>query len=631
MSVPLNERHRTAMLGWLATVLTAFAFLPALTEKSFIFTAAFVAALVVLVGAGLRAARAPALVILPVQLLALAEIMLIGNGEKLRYGLLPTSQTVDRLDASIRSAMDIAQKYAAPAPPSPGLTLLVVFYVGLIAVLVDFVGVTLHRVPLSGLPLLALYSVPVAALPNGVPFLAFLPGAAGFVTMLMIDERDRLAHWGRLVARNLSVDQDTRIDTRGLSATGRRISSLALASAVILPLFVPVFSPTLLNGGGRGGNGNGEQLSFSDPMVSLANGLRRPSPVDLLRVTGDVRPAYLRLSVLDVPGPDAWTVSPIDLSTTQPANSLLPGPTGLEGFVATTSHSMQIDPLADFPHDSSWLPVPYDVRSVGVNGDWSYVASDQTVTANTNLAAVALTTYPAAYAVVRPTAEQLVNAGRPPSDILRRYSKVPVGVPPLVGDLARAVTSGASSHYQQAQMLQSWFRDSSEFSYDLNAGYGYGYEAMQKFLTKRRGFCQHFSATMAMMARELGIPSRVTVGFLKPERLDADGIGDQALRLHSQHHNPRAPLVLQRGRVGIRLRWAAVEDGLSLEGPALARRRCPLERLGESLQLLLDAGVDGLGPSGELAEDVSGHIGHLGDAVDRFVPPHAEATGQLRT
>ncbi len=523
MSAALNERHRLALLGWAATVLTAFAFLPALTEKGFIFSAAFVAGLVVLVGVGLRAARAPALVILPVQLVALAEILLIGNGEKLKYGLIPTSQTIDRLDASIRSAMDIAEKYAAPAPPSPGLTLMVVFFVGLIAVLVDFIAVTLHRVPLAGLPLLALYSVPVAALPNGVPFLAFLPGAAGFIAMLMIDERDRLAHWGRLVARNMSVDQESAIDTRGLSATGRRISSLALASAVVIPLFIPVFSPTLLNGNGRGGNGNGEQLSFSDPMVSLASSLRRPSPVDLLRVTGDVRPQYLRLSVLDVPGPNAWTVSPIDLSRTQPANSLLPGPTGLEGFVSTTSHSIRIDTLADFPSDSSWLPVPFDIRSVGVNGDWSYIASDQTVTANTNLAAVALSEYPVEYAIVRPTQEQLINSGRPPADILRRYSEVPTGVPPIVGDLARAITNGATSHYQQAQMLQSWFRDSNEFTYDLQTGYGYGYQAMQKFLEKRRGFCQHFSATMAMMSRELGIPSRVVVGFLKPERLDDNG------------------------------------------------------------------------------------------------------------
>ena len=65
-------------------------------------------------------------------------------------------------------------------------------------------------------------------------------------------------------------------------------------------------------------------------------------------------------------------------------------------------------------------------------------------------------------------------------------------------------------------LLQSFFRDRSNFSYDLKAGYGYGYEAMGKFLEQRRGFCQQFAATMAMMARTLGIPSRVVVGFLQP-------------------------------------------------------------------------------------------------------------------
>jgi hypothetical protein len=41
---------------------------------------------------------------------------------------------------------------------------------------------------------------------------------------------------------------------------------------------------------------------------------------------------------------------------------------------------------------------------------------------------------------------------------------------------------------------------------------------MAAFLQQRRGFCQHFAATMAMMARTLGIPSRVVVGFLQPDR-----------------------------------------------------------------------------------------------------------------
>ncbi len=399
---------------------------------------------------------------------------------------------------------------------------MVVFYIALIAILVDFLAVTLHRVPLAGLPLLALYSVPVASLPNGVSFLGFLPGAVGFIAMLMVDERDRLAHWGRLVARDISPNADGTIDTSGLTASGRRISSLALATAVVVPIFVPVFSTTLFDGPGKGTGTGGTSLSFSDPMVSLANSLKRKDPVDILRVTGDIRPTYLRLSVLDQPGPNAWSVSPIALSTTLPANSVLPGPTGLDGDIATSSHTMQITPTDEFPDDSVWLPVPFDVRSVGVSGDWSYVPQSQVVTANTDLAGAALTGYQLSYASVEPTGEQLASAGRVPADILKKYGTVPNGVPQIVESEARAITSGAANHYEQAVRLQSFFQDRKQFQYDLKAGYGYGYEAMAKFLEQRKGFCQHFSATMAMMARELGIPARVVVGFLQPERADGD-------------------------------------------------------------------------------------------------------------
>lgn len=524
MSQTFRDRYKLTFLAWLATVLTAFAFLPALSEKQFIFSAAFVSALVVLVGVGLRTLRTPALLVLAAQLVALVEILLVIYGHELAYGLIPTGATFDLLNADLDDAMNIAQTYAAPAPPSPGLTLMVVFYVGLIAALVDFCAITMRRVPLAGLPLLALYSVPVASLPHGVPFLGFLPGAIGFVAMLMVDERDRLAHWGRLVARDLSPDPDSTIDTSGLAASGRRISSLALATAVIVPIFVPVLSSTLLNGPGDGtGNGKGNVFTFTDPMVSLASSLKRKDPVDILTVTGDTRPQYLRLAVLDQPGPNAWTVSPISLAATKPANSVLPLPTGQSSAIPTSNHDMTVNPTAEFPQDTVWLPVPFGLRNVNITSDWSYVPQSQVVTANDKVAGATLTTYELTYDTPDVSAEQLAAAGEPPSEIKKAYGQVPPDLPDAVREEARAVTVGASSPFQQAVMLQSFFQDTGNFTYDLNAGYGYGYQAMTKFLDQKRGFCQHFAATMAMMARVLGIPSRVVVGFLQPERTDSEG------------------------------------------------------------------------------------------------------------
>ena len=42
------------------------------------------------------------------------------------------------------------------------------------------------------------------------------------------------------------------------------------------------------------------------------------------------------------------------------------------------------------------------------------------------------------------------------------------------------------------------------------------------FLQTRRGLCEQFASTFAVMARTLGIPSRVAVGFT-PGELNGDG------------------------------------------------------------------------------------------------------------
>ena len=62
---------------------------------------------------------------------------------------------------------------------------------------------------------------------------------------------------------------------------------------------------------------------------------------------------------------------------------------------------------------------------------------------------------------------------------------------------------------------------SSDFTYSTEPLPGSGYRALENFLLRdRRGYCEQFAASMAMMAREVGIPSRVAVGFLPGERVE---------------------------------------------------------------------------------------------------------------
>jgi transglutaminase-like putative cysteine protease len=524
MSGTVSDRVRMAWLAWLATVLTALSFFPALEQKTYIFQAAFFTAIVIGIGTALRAVRAPALVVCLVELVVLVELMLLRFGDSLRLGLLPTRATIDGLGDSLREGIDVAQKFAAPAPTNEGLLMMVLVVIGIAAVAVDTIAVGLRRVPLSGLPLLALYTIPVTILPKGLSFVVFVPGAATYVAMLMADERDRLAHWGRLVSRNVG-SEPSPLDLSALSAGGRRVSVIALTFAVVVPILLPAISGSILDAGRGGGLGNGDgvTLSFKDPMVGLATQLRTPEAIPLLRIESGIRPEYLRLAVLANPGPAAWTadvITPKDVDELS-APSL---PTGLPPFgVASRPKSMTITLADAFPSDSAFLPIPFDITSVNVD-TFGYVRSDQTAAAKTQDAISTVKTYTADYNVLDPTPKQLNNAGPAPADIVAKYAHVPDLVPAEVGQWASAVTATGHTDFQKASLLQSWFRDpSNNFRYDLTAAYGYGYGAMGQFLEQRRGFCQQFAATMAIMARTLGIPSRIAVGFLQPSNTDSGG------------------------------------------------------------------------------------------------------------
>lgn len=82
---------------------------------------------------------------------------------------------------------------------------------------------------------------------------------------------------------------------------------------------------------------------------------------------------------------------------------------------------------------------------------------------------------------------------------------------PVVTEQVRAVTGATDRPYEQLIALQGWFRE--EFDYDEQIDLSGEPDALVAFLEQRRGFCQQFSSAFALMARSLGLPSRVAVGF----------------------------------------------------------------------------------------------------------------------
>lgn len=102
----------------------------------------------------------------------------------------------------------------------------------------------------------------------------------------------------------------------------------------------------------------------------------------------------------------------------------------------------------------------------------------------------------------------------------------PVGRPiPAVATFAKAAsaaTAGSTFPYQQAARLADWLR--AGYRFDPTALPGHGYRQLEFFLTEgRRGTSEQFAAAFAVMARTLGLPSRVAVGF-RPGTDTGDGL-----------------------------------------------------------------------------------------------------------
>jgi len=88
-----------------------------------------------------------------------------------------------------------------------------------------------------------------------------------------------------------------------------------------------------------------------------------------------------------------------------------------------------------------------------------------------------------------------------------------------IRDLAYEVTKDATAPYAQALALQSYLRSTANFTYDTRIPPARTDDPVWDFLESRQGYCVQFATAMTVMARSLGIPARVGVGFL-PGRSD---------------------------------------------------------------------------------------------------------------
>lgn len=100
-----------------------------------------------------------------------------------------------------------------------------------------------------------------------------------------------------------------------------------------------------------------------------------------------------------------------------------------------------------------------------------------------------------------------------PPAILARYTRLPDSVPERVQQLAQEVAGTLPTPYDQARALERFLR---QYPYSLDVELPpSGTDPVDYFLFDlQTGYCDYYASTMVVMARSLGLPARLAVGFL---------------------------------------------------------------------------------------------------------------------
>ncbi|WP_299531059.1 DUF3488 and transglutaminase-like domain-containing protein [uncultured Streptomyces sp.] len=519
----MSGRGRLALSAWAATLLASGALLPLVEPVGWLVQAALLLSVQSAAGAATRRLGWARALTVAVQLLVtLVALVLVFVRDQALFGAVPGPQALRALGELLTTGTEDVGRYAIPAPMTDGIRLLLVGGVLVIGLAVDALAVTFRSAAPAGLPLLALYSVAAGLSDGGAKWLWFLLAAAGYLLLLLAESRDRVTRWGRVFGGSGVPGRTPPAEGRTARVrTGHRIGVVALGVALVVPAGLPALDGGLLSGlgNGSGGGGGSGGASAVKPLVALQDNLNQPENREVLSYStnaGDPLGFYLRILSLDRFTGSEWLSSrdePEDLP------DRFPQPAGLGPDVAVTEVTANVS--ASRSYRQEYLPMPYPATEVRVDGRWRY-QEETGVVVGTDGQTTSGARYEVGSLLVEPTAAQLRAAPPPPDDLRRAYTQVPRSLPEVVARTARDVTQGAADPYERAVRLQDWFAHDGGFTYDTTVNSGSGTAAISRFLKDKQGFCVHFSFAMAAMARTLGIPARVAVGFT-PGALQTDG------------------------------------------------------------------------------------------------------------
>lgn len=422
-------------------------------------------------------------------------------------GFIPVPGTLSAASELWGSSGDFVAGTAAPYPFHPGFSFVLCALVGLVTVFMETVLVGLRMAGLACLGIVALLVVPGLTLPGSVTPLGLAAAVLAALALLA-------------GSRSLGATRARRIaPTPG----GLPRALLVVAGVLAVVLFVPSVMPGFFNGAfPQGSSLTSQRAAGVGPLRAVGQDLRSQERTQRFSYTAsDDRAQYMRLLTLSDFSSDEWFPRTDgldgDLSGLSDA-SRNPVPRGTEVTSKVTFDQ----------YDEHWLPAPYAPVGVAGLGEQGWAWNPQDLSVHSESTGMSGASYTVTSTTPQATPETLRRAPSASSDdAMKDYLKLPRDRPQALADAARDFARGAGTDYDRALALQNHLR--RDFHYDVNAPLAQGYDAggmgsLEKFLQTRTGYSGHFAPAMALMARELGIPARVAVGYLPTAAtVDANG------------------------------------------------------------------------------------------------------------
>ena len=446
--------------------------------------------------------------------LGVAVTLMFRSGSE-PLGFVPTGATLTHFRTLAGQAGTQVAAEAIPVHASDGMVFVLVLCLGILAILTDQLVATFSSPALVGIPMFVLYVTVVAISPDGVPWVLFLPGAVGYLWLLLTDNVERVRRFGRRFSGDgRGIEQ---WESSPLATTGRWLALIAIPLALIVPSLLPGMTSGLIDhfynaGASPGGTGTGPGTAPNrvDPVAAMQGALDAGATTELGVVSTDnPDPGYMKMWAASTlteqgfhaevaPSPEAVAVQ--DGFTTPYVS---PEVSGTE-WTAT----FNVVEMADYA-----LPLYGVPNGVEVDGDWLYDPRTNTVSSSSHSTQNRSFTY--TYVDYDYTADLLRTAEPTPRGSRIHQDNTPVPDNPYVADLVADLTADHDNQYDKVMAVHDHFSRANGFGYELSTETGWSGSAIIDFLENKEGFCQQYAGAMAWMVRQADIPARVAIGLTR--------------------------------------------------------------------------------------------------------------------